>query len=112
MTKSFNHKRDLLGHMRNKQKLMHLFFIAFQTCRDKNCLESVMGRRIILMEHTVAGHMVGTGWMEMTRLEMAGSWIHQIDEVVDKGFTLVLVQTCIMVIISIILISGVIGGIF
>lgn len=58
------------------------------------------------MEHMVAGHMVGTGWIEMTQSEMADSLIHLIDEVVEMGFTLVLVQTCIMVIITIILTGG------
>ena len=62
-----------------------------------------MDKRIGLMEHMVAGHMVGTCWIDMIRLGMADSWIHLIDKEVDMGFTLVLVQTCITIIIAIIL---------
>lgn len=63
------------------------------------------------MEHMVARLMVGTGRIEITRLEMEGSWIHLVDEAMDMEFTLVLVQTTTMVIISIILTGGVIGDI-
>lgn len=55
--------------------------------------------------------MVVTGWIEMTQSEMVDSWIHPIDEAVDMGFTLILVQTGIMDIIVIILIGGVIGDV-
>jgi len=48
----------------------------------------------------------------MTQTEMAYSSIHMIDEEVDMGFTLVLVQTCIMVIIVVILIEGMTGDNF
>ena len=64
------------------------------------------------MEHMEAGHMVGRGWIEMIRSEMIDSWIHLINEAVEMGFTLVLVWTGIMVIITIILTEGVIGDIF
>jgi len=66
MTESFNEKRDLLGHMRSNEKLMQLCFRACQTFRDKDHLESIMDRRIGIMEHMVVGHMVGTIWIEMT----------------------------------------------
>lgn len=92
MTKSFNHKRDLLGHKRNKQKSMQLSFRACQNCRDKDHLESVMDRRIGLIEHMVAGQMVGIGWIEMTRSKMTYSWIHLIDKAMDMGFTLACIR--------------------
>jgi len=66
-----------------------------------------MDKRKRLMEHMVADLMVGTCRIKMIPSEMAGSWIHLIDEAMDMGFTLVLVLTSIMVIISIILIGGV-----
>lgn len=50
-----------------------------------------MEKRIGLIEHMVAGHMVGIGWIEMTWLEMEYYWIDLIEEVVDKEFTLVVV---------------------
>lgn len=52
-----------------------------------DCQELVIDRRIGLMEHMVEGQMVGTSWTKMTQLEMAYSWIHLIDEVVNMGFT-------------------------
>lgn len=36
---------------------------------------STMGKRIELMEHMAVGLMVFIGRIEMTRLEMEGSWI-------------------------------------
>ena len=61
------------------------------TCRDMDHFESVMDKRIRLMEHIVAGHKVGIGWIEMTRSEMIDSWIHPIDEAMDMEFNLVMV---------------------
>jgi len=63
------------------------------------------------MEHIIAGHMVVTSRIDMTRSEMADSWIHLIDEQVDMGIILVLVQTSITVIIVIIFTRGVTGDI-
>jgi len=59
------------------------------------------------MEHMVVGLMVSIGKIDMTKSEMAISWIHLIDKAVDMGLTLVLVQTGIMVIIVIILMGEV-----
>ena len=64
------------------------------------------------MEDMVASHMVDISWIEMRWSEMADSWINLIDEAVDIGFTLVLVQTGIMVIIVIILTGGMTRDIF
>jgi len=55
----------------------------------------------------VAGLTVGT-----CHTEMSCSWIHLIGKAVDTSFTLVLVQTDIMVIIAIILPGGVIEDIY
>ena len=112
MIESFNHKRDLLGHKRYKQRSMKLSFRSCQTCRDRDHLESIMDKRIELVGHTVAGHMVGTCWIEMTQSKMEYSWIHLIDEEMDMGFHLVLVHIGIMVIIAIILTRGVTWDIF
>jgi len=64
------------------------------------------------MDHMVVGVMVGIGRTEMILSDMVGYWIHLINEAVDIGFTLVLVQKGIIVIITIILIGGVVGDIF
>lgn len=64
------------------------------------------------MEHMVAGDVVGIGWIEMTRSWMADSWIHMIDEEMDTGFTLILFQIVIIVLINIILIGGVTRDIY
>jgi len=48
----------------------------------------------------------------MTQLEIVDSWILSLDEEVEMGFTLVLVQTGIMIMIIIILRGGVKGDIF
>jgi len=50
-----------------------------------------MDTRIGIMEHMVVGHMMGIGWIEMTWSEMEDSWIYLINEIVDMGFSLVLV---------------------
>ena len=63
------------------------------------------------MEHMVVGHTVGTGWIEMTWSKIVDSWIHLINKAMNMVFTLVLVQTCMIVIIAIILIGGVIRDI-
>ena len=52
-----------------------------------------MGRRIGLMEHTKFCLTVGISYIETIRLDMAGSWIHLIGEVMDTGFILVMVLT-------------------
>lgn len=59
------------------------------------------------MEPIIAGLMVGTG-----KTDMEYCWIQLTDEAVDMGFTLVMVQTCIMVIIVVILTGGGIGDIY
>ena len=70
MSESFSHKRDLLGHMKNKQRLMQLCFRARQTCRGRDSHRLVMGRRVGLMEHMVVGLIVGTCQIKMIPLEM------------------------------------------
>lgn len=96
----------------NKQRLMQLSFTIFQTCRDMDCLGSIMDKRTILMQPMVASLMVVIGQINMTWLEIPGYWIHLIVEAVDMGFTLVMVQTDTMVIITIILTGGVTGDIY
>lgn len=111
MTESFSYKRDLPWHKRNKQRLIQLSFRFCHTCRDRDHLGSIMDRRIGLMEPMVVDLMMDTGRIGMIPSGMEDYWTHLIGEVVDMGITLVLIQTCIMVIIAIILIGGVTGDI-
>ena len=64
------------------------------------------------MGNMVVGLLVVTVQIEMTRLEMEGSWTLLIGEVIHTGTILVLVLMGITIIIIIILIEGVIGDIF
>ena len=64
------------------------------------------------MGHMAVGLVVVIGWIEMKRLEMAGSWTLWIGEVTDTGTIIVLVMKGTMIVIIIILIGGVIGDIF
>lgn len=81
-------------------------------CRDRDHLGSSMGRRILLMEHITLGLMVDIGLKRMTQLDMVGSQIHWIGEVMDMSFILVLVLTGTMIFMVIILTSGVTGDIY
>lgn len=63
------------------------------------------------MRHMVVGCMVVIGYIEMTRLEMTYYWTLQIRGWIDTSIILVLIQIGTMIMIIIILI-GVIGGIF
>ena len=85
---------------------MQLSLRFFQTCRDKDHLESIMGWKTSLMEHMVEDLMMDIGQTWMTLLGMEYSWIHLIGEAVDMGFILVLVWIGITVIIIIILTKG------
>lgn len=64
------------------------------------------------MFHMVSGHRVGTGWIEMTQLEMEDYWILWIGEVMDTCIILVLVLIGIMIMIIITLTGGAIGDTF
>jgi len=63
------------------------------------------------MGHMAVGIMVNTSRIEITRKNIGGSSISLIGEVMDIGSILVLVQTGIMVIITIMLTRGMIGDI-
>ena len=71
-----------------------------------------MDMRIRLMGLMEVDLMVDTSQIEMTRLEMIGSWILQSGEVMDRGTILVLLLTGTMIVIVIILTGGEIGDIF
>ena len=64
------------------------------------------------MVHMAVGLMVVTGQIGMTQLEMAGSQIRQIGEVMEIGSILVQVLTGTMIVKVIILIGGVTRDIF
>lgn len=64
------------------------------------------------MENIEVGLMVGIGWIGMTQLEMVGSWICHIGELINTGSIIVHFPRGTMIIITIILTGGVIGDIF
>ena len=64
------------------------------------------------MGHMVAGLVVDTGRIDLTPFEMEYFWTLQRGEGIDIGMILVLIQIHTMIVMSIILIGGVIGGIF
>lgn len=64
------------------------------------------------MDPMVENFMMGKGRTRMILSGMEDPWTHMVGEAMDMGIIIVLVQTCIMVIIAIILIGGVAWGIF
>ena len=72
----------------------------------------VMDRRMVLTEPVTIDLLMGIGQTRIIFLGMVYSWIHLIGDAVDMGFILVLIQTCTMVIITIILTRGMRGDTF